>query len=197
MTLPIAPNQTLYIKNLDDKISVSELKRQLYCLFSFVGPVVDIEARKGAKTRGQAWVSFISVDAASIAMQRLQGFNLLGKEMNISYAKDKSKSLNDYMEFMKRNVAQEEESETEEPIIRETPILKVEGYPPRTKDTILAVLFRQIKGLQKVEIKEGNYALVHYESATSATEALNHFQNFRVSGEYRLSVQYWNAEEQA
>ena len=178
MALPIAPNQTLYIKNLDDKISSRELKIQLYCLFSFVAPVVNIEARKGIKTRGQAWVSFISEEAATIAMQTLQGFPLLGKEMHIEYSKSQSKALSE-LETIKKIDEPEQESEDEEPTIKETPILKVEGYPPKANQTILSILFKRVPGFQSVEVKEG-YALVFYDAVESASKALNSFQNFKI-----------------
>lgn len=195
MTLPIAPNQTLYIKNLDDKLSSKELKIQLYCLFSFVAPVVNIEARKSVKTRGQAWVSFISEEAATIAMQRLQGFNFLGKEMHIEYSKSQSKALSE-IELIKKIEEPESESEDEEPVVKETPILKVEGYPPKTNETILSILFKRVPGFQSVELKE-NHAIVIYDAVESASKALSHFQNFKVTGDYRLSVQFYNTAAQA
>lgn len=195
MTLPIAPNQTLYIKNLDDKLSSRELKIQLYSLFSFVAPVVNIEARKSIKTRGQAWVSFISEEAATIAMQTFQGFNLLGKEMHIEYSKSQSKALHE-IESIKKIEEPESESEDEEPVIKETPILKVEGYPPKTNETILSIVFRRIPGFQRVELKDG-YAIVVYDAVESASKALNNFQNFKVNGDYRLSVQFYNVAPQS
>lgn len=195
MTLPIAPNQTLYIKNLDDKVSSRELKIQLYSLFSFVAPVVNIEARKSIKTRGQAWVSFISEEAATIAMQTFQGFNLLGKEMHIEYSKSQSKALHE-IESIKKIEEPESESEDEEPVIKETPILKVEGYPPKTNETILSIVFRRIPGFQRVELKDG-YAIVVYDAVESASKALNNFQNFKVNGDYRLSVQFYNVAPQS
>lgn len=193
MTLPIAPNQTLYIKNLDDKISSRELKIQLYCLFSLVAPVVNIEARKSIKTRGQAWVSFISEEAATIAMQRLQGFNFLGKEMHIEYSKSQSKALHE-IESIKKIEEPETESEDEEPVIKETPILKVEGYPPKANEKVLSIIFKRIPGFQSVEMKDG-YAIVIYDAVESASKALNSFQNFKVR-DYRLSVQFHNTASQ-
>ena len=194
MTLPIAPSQTLYIKNLNDKISVNELKRELYCLFSFVGPVVDIEARKSAKTRGQAWVSFISVEAATIAMQRLQGFNLLGKDMVISYSKSKSKTINDYIESLKKDEVVDNEDEDEEPAPKETATLRVDGYPPKINHTVLSILFRQINGFKKAELKE-NFTIVYYDNPQNAAEALAKFQGFKVAGDYRLSLTYYTVPE--
>lgn len=196
MALPLAPNQTLYIKNLDDKISTRELKIQLYCLFSYIAPVVNIEARKGTKTRGQAWVSFTSEEAATNAMQRLQGFNFLGKEMVIAYSQSKSKALSDLQTIKKLDDNKiETDSESEDQCIQQTSCLRVDGYPPdRTTEKTLRIPFRRVGGLKSIELKE-NYALVYYETAEAASEALTSLQNWRFIDGYRLSIQYYSISE--
>ena len=53
------PNQTLYIKNINEKVKKDVLKKQLYMLFSQYGKVKQIVACKGIKLRGQVIYSFI------------------------------------------------------------------------------------------------------------------------------------------
>ncbi|KAI1614219.1 U2 small nuclear ribonucleoprotein B' [Exophiala viscosa] len=88
------PNQTLYLKNLDEKTNKTELKRALYMLFTQFGPVLDIvTARIGSKSqkmRGQAHIVFRDIQTATQAMRALQGFDFLGKELVISYGKGQS-----------------------------------------------------------------------------------------------------------
>lgn len=67
-----------------------DLKRSLYMLFSTYGQVLDIIALKTAKMRGQAHISFADTTSAALALRNLQGFDIFGKSMNISFAKDKS-----------------------------------------------------------------------------------------------------------
>ncbi|KAJ3172974.1 hypothetical protein HDU88_004433 [Geranomyces variabilis] len=86
----ILPNQTLYIKGLDDKIQKEELRRSLYYLFSQHGSILDVVALKTQKMRGQAFVVFRDITDATTAMRALQGFPFYSKTMNISYAKGKS-----------------------------------------------------------------------------------------------------------
>ncbi|KEH28198.1 putative nucleotide-binding alpha-beta plait domain-containing protein [Medicago truncatula] len=86
----IPPNQTIYIKNLNEKIKKDELKRSLYCLFSQYGRILDIIALKTPKLRGQAWVCFSEVTAASNAVRQMQNFPFYEKPMRIQYAKTKS-----------------------------------------------------------------------------------------------------------
>ncbi|KIW98679.1 uncharacterized protein Z519_00340 [Cladophialophora bantiana CBS 173.52] len=88
------PNQTLFLKNLPEKINKKELKRALYMLFSIYGPVLDIVTSrigsKGQSMRGQAHVVFRDIQTSTQAMRALQGFDFFGKEMVIVYAKGQS-----------------------------------------------------------------------------------------------------------
>ncbi|KAI1350184.1 hypothetical protein F5Y01DRAFT_316130 [Xylaria sp. FL0043] len=88
---PIPPNQTLYVTNLpSSKINKADLKTALYLLFSTHGPVLDVVALKTAKMRGQAHIVFRDIHAATQAMRSLDGFQFLGRELKIQYAKSKS-----------------------------------------------------------------------------------------------------------
>ncbi|KAF6174079.1 hypothetical protein GIB67_020261 [Kingdonia uniflora] len=86
----VPPNQTIYIKNLNEKVKKEELKRSLYTLFSQYGRILDVVALKTAKLRGQAWVVFSEVPAASNAVRQMQSFPFYDKPMRIQYAKTKS-----------------------------------------------------------------------------------------------------------
>lgn len=84
------PNQTIYINNLNEKVKKEELKKALYAVFSQFGKILDIVAAKTLKLRGQAWVVFDNVTAATNALRQMQGFPFYDKPMRISYAKSKS-----------------------------------------------------------------------------------------------------------
>jgi RNA recognition motif-containing protein len=84
------PSQTLYINNINEKTKIDVLKKMLYMMFSQYGKVVDLIAKKGTKLRGQAWVVFADVSAATNALRGKQGFSFYGKPMKIQYAKNKS-----------------------------------------------------------------------------------------------------------
>ncbi|KAI0904781.1 hypothetical protein F4824DRAFT_260796 [Ustulina deusta] len=93
-TPPPPPNQTLYVTNLPSaKINKADLKTALYLLFSAHGPVLDVVALKTAKMRGQAHIVFRDTHAATQAMRSLDGFQFLGKELKIQYAKSKSDAI--------------------------------------------------------------------------------------------------------
>ncbi|KAL0638975.1 hypothetical protein Q9L58_002026 [Maublancomyces gigas] len=83
-------SQTLYIQNLNDKIRKEDLRISLYTLFSTYGCVLDVNALKTMKCRGQAHIAFRDIISATQAMRALHGVSIYGKDMRISYAKDKS-----------------------------------------------------------------------------------------------------------
>lgn len=62
-------------------VSSEELKRSLYALFSQYGRILDVVALKTPKLRGQAWVVFSEVTAASNAVRQLQNFPFYEKPM--------------------------------------------------------------------------------------------------------------------
>ncbi len=61
--------------------SFPELKRSLYALFSQFGQIMDIVALKTTKMRGQAFVIFKELSAATNALRQLQGFPFYNKPM--------------------------------------------------------------------------------------------------------------------
>ncbi|KAJ4837404.1 U2 small nuclear ribonucleoprotein B'' [Turnera subulata] len=115
LTADIPPNQTIYIKNLNEKVKKEELKRSLYCLFSQYGRILDVVALKTPRLRGQAWVCFSEVPAASNAVRQMQGFPFYDKPMRIQYAKTKSDCLVEaegiYDPNAKKRKKQEEKAE--------------------------------------------------------------------------------------
>lgn len=73
---------SLYITNLpSSKIQKQDLRRAVYLLFSTYGSVLDVVALKTMKMRGQAHVAFKDVQSAKWAMQELQGYELLGRQI--------------------------------------------------------------------------------------------------------------------
>ncbi|XP_050216486.1 U2 small nuclear ribonucleoprotein B'' [Mercurialis annua] len=115
LTADIPPNQTIYIKNLNEKVKKEELKRSLYCLFSQYGRILDVVALKTPRLRGQAWVCFSEVMAASNSVRQMQGFPFYDKPMRIQYAKTKSDCLVEaegiYDPNAKKKKQQEEKAE--------------------------------------------------------------------------------------
>jgi hypothetical protein len=75
------PNTTLYINNLNDKVNTEELRSQLYALFTTYGKVIDVVASKSSKMRGQAFLVFTDLTAATTAMRACEGMMFYDKPM--------------------------------------------------------------------------------------------------------------------
>merc|ERR1712195_226797 len=84
------PCETLYACNLCDKVKKEELRALLYTLFVQYGDVIDIVHMRTAKMRGQAFIVFEETSSATAALRALQGFNFLGREVKLEFARSKS-----------------------------------------------------------------------------------------------------------
>lgn len=81
MSSSIAPNPTLYINNLNDKINKEELRSQLFALFMTYGRVIDVVAQKGSKMKGQAFLAFADLAEATTAMRACEGMIFYDKPL--------------------------------------------------------------------------------------------------------------------
>ena len=61
----------------------AELKKCLYAIFSQFGSILDIVVMRNIRLRGQAWVVFEEIGAATAALRGLQGFPFFEKPMVI------------------------------------------------------------------------------------------------------------------
>ncbi|EKX72009.1 U1 snRNP protein, putative [Theileria equi strain WA] len=86
----IPPNQTLYIKNLNDRVKLDVLKGDLQDLFSKYGTILDIVAMSSFWRKGQAWIIYNDIESAKKAMEELQGHMYHGHAMHINFALEKS-----------------------------------------------------------------------------------------------------------
>lgn len=84
------PNATVYVRNLEERIKVEQLKEALNEIFSEYGTILEIVAKKNLKAKGQAFIVFDSVDSAAQAIEEVQGFDLFDKSMVLDFAKTRS-----------------------------------------------------------------------------------------------------------
>lgn len=109
--MDVLPNQTIYISNVFEKLKKegapsgvstlgccifpkgawctarllavpnAETKRLLYALFGRFGRILDIVVMRGERLRGQAWVVYTDVGAATEALRAMQDFPFYGKPL--------------------------------------------------------------------------------------------------------------------
>ncbi|KAL4474152.1 hypothetical protein ABPG72_002877 [Tetrahymena utriculariae] len=89
----LPPNNTVYINNLNERISIDDLKQELFKLFSEYGSILEIKAKKNIRMRGQAFVVFEQIVCAQKAIDALNRKNFYGKALHLNFAKTKSDAI--------------------------------------------------------------------------------------------------------
>jgi RNA recognition motif-containing protein len=206
----IAPNQTVYINNLNEKIKKDALKKSIYSVFSQFGKIVDVVCCRGLKLRGQAWVVFADVGAATNALRQMQGFPFYDKPMRIAFAKSKS----DMVAKADGTFKPREKRKREEPVaaprvakaITEhaapppkvskpsnappSNVLFASNLPEDCSDMMLGILFQQYAGFKEVRMVPGNkgIAFVEFADETNASLALQGLDGFKLTPADALSL---------
>jgi RNA recognition motif-containing protein len=81
---------SVYVRNLEERIKVPQLKEALTELFSEYGEIIDIVAKTNLKAKGQAFIVFDSIESAQKAIEEVQGFELFDKPMQLAFARTRS-----------------------------------------------------------------------------------------------------------
>ncbi|EFC46330.1 predicted protein [Naegleria gruberi] len=185
----IMPNNTIYINNINEKIKVPTLKKQLYSMFGQFGEVLDVIASRYEKTRGQAFIVFKDVATATAAKKKLNGYVFHDKPMHINFAKSKSDATakldGNYEEYKaKRKVKQEssKQSRREENLVPSS-VLFIENLPRDVEKSseLLETLFNNYDGYKKLRlVGEKGVAFVEYETIEQATSAREGLQSWKI-----------------
>ena len=197
--------KTLYINNINEKVSLEVLKKMFYMVFSQYGRVADIVAYKGLKLRGQAWVVFNDVASATAAMRGKQGFNFYGKPLRIQYAKDKSSGTGTTTgreatggPLKRKREGDTGSSETTTKaakiVTSDVPnhLLIAHGLPPGMDNETLQSLFQQCVGYQEVRSipSDPTIAFVEFGDETQAGMAMKQLEGFQLTQNDVLHLTY-------
>lgn len=110
--LPDTVVDTLYVNNLNEKVSVNRLKSVLALLFGRYGKVIQVTAHKNLKLKGQAFISYADPASSEKAIRKLQGQPVFKKPIRISRARTSSdgfhKLLNNFEAISRRKTQKEE-----------------------------------------------------------------------------------------
>jgi RNA recognition motif-containing protein len=80
----------VYVKNLEERIKIEQMKEALSELFSEYGEILEIVAKTNLKAKGQAFIVFDSAESAQKAIDEIQDFELFDKPMKLAFAKTRS-----------------------------------------------------------------------------------------------------------
>ncbi|KAG2389363.1 hypothetical protein C9374_013923 [Naegleria lovaniensis] len=204
----VLPNNTIYINNINEKIKVPTLKKQLYTMFSQFGEILDIIASRYEKTRGQAWIVFKDVATATAAKKKYDGFIFHDKPFRINFAKTKSDAtaaLEGNLEEHKRKRTEEKrtklgmepetkktkktKSDTSKPSSKieenQVPnnILFIENLPKDIEKSseLVETLFSNYDGFKRLKlVGEKGVGFVEYETVEQATAAKEALQFWKI-----------------
>lgn len=111
------PNETLYVNNLSERVTMKALRTTLQRIFKQYGNVLGVRAYSNTRMRGQAWVIMENKEQASKAMEEVQGFPLFEKPMVVKYAANKSDRIakRDGDDFDQHKSARIEDKNTRRP----------------------------------------------------------------------------------
>lgn len=83
-------SNTLYIKRINDNVSINQLILHVFAYFSPYGQIIDISASKAIKKRGQAWVTYQNIESAINAKRDLNGIYIFSTPISIQFAKKRN-----------------------------------------------------------------------------------------------------------
>ncbi|KAI8851568.1 hypothetical protein BC829DRAFT_425023 [Chytridium lagenaria] len=197
---PTEPNRTVYIRNLNEKISIKILKRSLDALFSSFGTILELRASQCIRLRGQAFVTFAELDSATKAVNEAQGFPLFSLPLDVQYARDKNYIFyaeEGGLENVKKRRAEEKSwfpggAPIPAEFLPPNNILFVENLPPETTQQILTDLFNQFPGFKEVRLVPGksDIAFVEYDTESQSTLAKQQLHAFKITPEREMKVTY-------
>lgn len=81
---------TLYVRNINEKVSLNKVKPVLRRLFERYGEVIQLTAHQNLRMKGQAFVTYADPKSTEKAIKKLQGRPVFKKPIVIEYAKTNS-----------------------------------------------------------------------------------------------------------
>lgn len=190
------PIETVYVNNLNDKVSLGKLKSALQETFARYGNVLDITAHSNLKMKGQAFITYDTIEASSNAVQKLQNYKLFDKPIRVSYAKGNSDShytRTENLEPIAQRKARKLEAEQQKQAKSDAHVVKKRKKQPaqpnfaklppnkilliqnlNTSPTELEEFFATAEGFINTRfIKVRNLAFIEFEATKYAAEYLS------------------------
>ena len=203
---------TLYIKNLNEKINLTDMKYSLNFLFSQFGVVIAIQVSKKNKLRGQAFLTFAKPGEARRAMKSLQGISFFKKDLNIQLAKTRSlasfiyegkfHNLSERIHALRKSklgiktmLKDTEPSEAKHLLKTASHMLSVQNFPEDLSPERFKLLFRQFPGFKSARLViERKVGFVEFYDKVQAMIALKKYEGFMMDDKHLLKVRFANQE---
>ncbi|KAL9058078.1 MAG: hypothetical protein Q9162_001940 [Coniocarpon cinnabarinum] len=143
-TSNVAPGNTVYIRNIHDRVKLTEVEDALRTLFEEYGKIVEIVVKPNQKARGQAFIVFDNPQSAAKSIEDIDGFEVFKKPLSCTFSKTRSDATvaregNDaeLEEHKKTRLAEKERKKAreaqEEKLKRPAPSDQPDGTQPPTR----------------------------------------------------------------
>ena len=195
-----APNRTLFVARLPGNVRLSELKRNLYLLFTQYGRVTGLNFPPGKKIHNFAFVVFQDVAEAVVAKQSLDNFYFLCRQIKVDYSKNATlephQLAKDADHSLKKSdnitISQVDRSAKNDGIDESNKILFVENLPENFNEESVANIFGQLQGYKESRMVSGNssIAFVEFSNESFASVAKNIMNNHRIDHTHELRVSF-------
>ena len=199
------------------QIKDPELKAELKKTFEKFGKILQITSCCVFHLRGQAWITYDTVEQAAEAMKTMNEKEIFGRQVRIQYAKNKSdiiaKRDGTYKPRKKRVITNDddddddgenkrrrvEEGEDERSTSKPRPlkpmpqnqILIAEDLPSDCTKELLQSLFKGFVGLEDIRlIASKGVAFIEFQNEAFASVALKNRNNHRISETHLLFLNY-------
>lgn len=187
--------KTVYINNLNEKVSLNTLKRELDLLLKLY-PVEQIHLSKNIRKKGQAFISFDKETSTKVideVIKKYHNYKLLDKVMRVTRAKQDSYELLAPEEIESRkNIKLYKQSG---PINKVLILKQIEQETNQVQTTeeepvdydFLVSLFNEFEGFENLRyIKSRKISLIEFKSPEDSEKC---FQTFDIATLKRLNSQ--------
>ena len=198
--------QTIYLSNLTEKLSKKQLRRQLYNICSKFGPLLDVIVHPGKITRGQAWVVFETIEAARIAVKKLNSYEFFEKPIKADFAKENSDVIlklegKFVMKERKKRIQEEKSSSSKKSRTDDggghdannppAPLLKADNLPEELTKETLVELFSKFDGFKEVRHVPGkSIAFIEFLTTDQAKLARDNLKGYQLTSTNKLRLYY-------
>lgn len=202
---------TVYVRNINEKVSLNTLKRKLNEVFAPYGPVLSITAHKNIRMRGQAFVTLEDEAKASRAIDCLNDTVIFQKKIQCQLAKTSSddsvgrhlgeSEFTVYVEDRQKKKAQQDESLIKKSSTSKVVKVDLQNVPPNkilliqelpndiTSEELTSV-FESYKGFVQVRlVAVKRVAFIDFENEQDATVAKDENMDLTIR-EVKAQVSY-------
>ncbi|ORX63435.1 RNA-binding domain-containing protein [Basidiobolus meristosporus CBS 931.73] len=194
---PETPSNTLYIRNIDEKVKIPKLKKELSSIFQKYGKIVEIVAHANLRMRGQAFIVYDEEESATKALEEAQHFVHRNRQLLLQYSKGKSDAIvkregEDQFEEHKKRRLEEKGMYSGDPMFHLNKILFIQNIPAGITEAMLTGIFQTYMGFKEVRLVPGklDIAFVEYDNEHQAAVAKEALKEYEIQPGHKVHITF-------